>query len=200
MMKNFRSLILFILLVLIYFPASSQYYSNNDNEESRKGKFFITPEFGLQFGTITKIELAPMFGYYLTHRLSVGLGGRYEYFRDTRDYLYNTEMKTNIYGLRGFARFIVIDDFDNIVPIGMNTSVFAHAELEGLNLENRFFNAPVYPDEGRFWYATALLGGGILQQSGPRSAFSAMVLWDVDSSSKSPYINPIFRMGFQFIF
>jgi hypothetical protein len=199
-MKNPVSLLLFILLFLLNLPVNSQYPEYNDDEESRKGKFFITPEFGLQFGTITKVELAPLFGYYLSHRFSVGLGGRYEYFRDSRSYSYNYEMETNIYGIRGFARFIIIDNIDNIVPLGMNTAVFAHAELEGLNLERKYFDAPLYPDNGRFWFTTALIGGGILQQAGPHSALSLMVLWDVDSSSRSPYINPIFRMGFQFIF
>jgi hypothetical protein len=198
MKKNPGSLILFTLLFVLYLPVNSQYGGYNEDEESRKGLFFVTPEFGLQFGTVTRIELAPLFGYYLTDRFSLGLGGRYEYFRDTRYYQNNIE--TNIYGLRGIARLILINDFSDIIPFGTNTSVFAHTEVEGLNLERKYYDPPSYPIDGRFWFYTALVGGGILQQTSPRSAFSAMVLWDVDSSSKSPYINPIFRMGFQFFF
>ena len=46
---------------------------------SRKGKFFLVPELWLSFGTRTYIELAPLVGYHINNRLSVGLGPHYIY-------------------------------------------------------------------------------------------------------------------------
>jgi len=203
LMKDFNKYIFLILLCLVSSNISAQYeneYSYAENEESQKGKIYITPEFGLQFGTVTRIEFAPIIGYYITDRFSAGTGIRYEYFYDKRDYLYSEPLATDIYGVKVFTRFDLINNMDEILPIGVDFSIFAHAEYEALNLERKYFDAPLYPDDGRFWFSTVLIGGGILQKTSPRTALSLMFLWDVDNSSKSPYVNPVIRMGVQIIF
>jgi hypothetical protein len=171
-----------------------------NNEQSVAGKFFIAPDLGLLLGTVTRIEVSPAIGYYLTERISVAVGGRYEYLKDSRNYYQMYSYKTNIYGLRAYTELDVIKNFDNVIPLGLSLGIFGHLEYEGLSLERKYFDYPNYPSEGRFWYSTALVGGGIRQPAGQRASFNLLFLWDTDTSIASLYSNPILRMGFQIYF
>ncbi len=167
--------------------------------ENRAGKFFIAPDFGLMFGTVTRIDVSPALGYYLTNRLSIAIGGRYEFLKDSRQYTFNN-YKTHIYGMRAYSELDVIRNLDKVIPLGINSAIFGHIEYEGLSLEKRYFDYPTYPLDGRFWYSTTLIGVGLRQPAGQRAAFSLLFLWDTDTSSFSLYTNPILRMGFQLYF
>src|SRR3972149_6393380 len=73
---------------------------------------------GLQFGTITFVNVAPDIGYKITERYSAGIGIRYIYFADRR---YTPPFVLDIFGGSIFNRFIVTDFF------------FLHGEYEVLN-------------------------------------------------------------------
>ena len=171
--------------------------SKGQDEEFLQGMFFLSPDLGLMVGTTTRIEVSPTLGYYLNDRLCLAGGFIYEYYKQSA-YLYNYE--TNIYGPKVFARLTLIKNLGELLPIQSNAQILAHAEFESLSLDNEYFSLIPTPTEGRFWYSTALIGGGISQSTSGRFKFNALVLWDVDTSSKSPYINPIFRLGIQYLF
>lgn len=156
------------------------------------GKFYLSPDFGLMLGTITRIEVSPSVGYNLTPRLSIGAGAKYQYYR-IKDY-YTGTYKTNIYGPQVFARLIIIKDLANIFPSNSNTQIFGHVEYESLSLENKYFNN-VNITNGRFWFNTLLIGGGLSQAASSRINAVVLLLWDTDTSGQSPYSNPIFRIG-----
>ncbi len=196
MCEKFNKKTLFLLIALII-PAPgllAQVYE--ENETLYKGRFFVSPDFGLQLGTLTRIELAPSLGYFPLERLAFGVGARYEFYQD--NFTGASIPKTHIYGAKLFSRFVLIKNIDNIVPLNMFTSIFVHAENEILSLENRYFKWPSYPSEGRFLLNTVLAGAGFAQPTSENSSFTFMVLWDLSNNSlRSPYPNPLLRIGLQ---
>jgi hypothetical protein len=185
------SLILLFAILLV---------SANAQEESggRKGKFFLIPELWLSFGTSTYIELAPMVGYHVTERLALGLGPHYIYQSQKATPAFPS-YQTHAYGLKGFARFSLITNAEEWLPIKLFSELFAHLEYEGLSLERAYY-VPPYNEEGRYLYHGMLVGGGLSQRVGIYNSVSFMVLWDINESSISPYSNPIFRIGFNTFF
>jgi hypothetical protein len=155
------------------------------------------PEFWLSFGTVTYIEVAPLAGYHITDRLSVGLGPHYIY--QSRKAVYGlAPFQTHIYGFKGFVRFAVLTHAEEYLPVNIFSDLFIHAEYEGLSLEKRIFDPA--GGTGRFLYQGFLVGGGLSQRLGMNNSISLMVLWDLNESSKSPFSNPVFRVGFNTYF
>ena len=166
----------------------------------RKGKFFLVPELWLTFGTSTYIDIAPMLGYHINDRFSVGMGPHYIYQSQKATPYYPISYQTHVYGLKGFARFALITNAEQFLPINLFYDLFAHFEYEGMSLEKAYFYAPSYPDDGRFIYQGLLVGGGISQRVGILNTISIMALWNLNESSRSPYSNPVFRIGFNTYF
>ena len=187
-MKHFRIILLMGIFLFNHYDSIEA-----QDDINYKGKFFIAPDFGLIIGNSTQIELSPAIGYYFTNRFSMAAGFKYEYYKLTQLYLNNFE--TNIFGPRLYARYSIIKNLGDIAPVQSNIEILAHAEFESLSLEQKYFMNP--NSEGRFWYNTVLIGGGLSQIASPRIKFNAIILWDVDTSTKSPFSNPIFRIGIQ---
>jgi hypothetical protein len=162
------------------------------------GRIFIAPDFGLVLGSVTRIEFSPSVGYHLTPRLIIGTGGRFEYVREKYFLNNNIDIQTIIYGYRLFSRLILIKDINEIIPINVPLSIFAHAEFESLSLEERYFRFASIDSRDRFWLNSFLAGAGINQRTGPRTSFNVMFLWDLTNSASSPYVNPIIKFGIQF--
>lgn len=142
-----------------------------------KDRLFFGGYFGLQFGSITLIDVSPLIGLNVSTNFAVGLGLTYQYYSEKyQSYSYST----NIFGGRGFARYYFIQN------------LFAQAEYEILN-----FEAPVSPIETeRVNVHGLLVGGGYRQMIGERSFASIVVLWNLNENIYSPYSNPVIRMGF----
>ncbi len=189
MKKYFSILIIPIFLVLSL---------NAQEEESLKGDFYLAPDFGLLLGTINQIEVSPALGYHLTDRFSAAIGFKYEFYSETRVYANQQVIKTHIYGPRTFLRYSVFKNLGTFLPIGMNTTLFTHAEFESSSLELKYFGYPNYPENGRFWYNAFLIGGGFSQKASERVSINVLVLWNTDSGYISLYNSPIIRFGFQF--
>ncbi len=166
----------------------------------RKGKFFLVPELWLSFGTLTYVDIAPLVGYHLTDRLAVGLGPHYIYQSRKATPYFPYSYKTHVYGGKAFARFSLIRNAEQFLPLNLFNELFIHAEYEGLSLEKAYYYAPAYPEEGRFLYQGFLVGGGITQRLGLYNSLSIMILWNLNDSSRSPYSNPVFRIGFNAYF
>jgi hypothetical protein len=153
-------------------------------------RIFFGGNFGLQFGSITDIQVAPIVGLWVLPRVSIAGGPEFRYYKD---YYY----KTNIYGGKVYTEFVLMKDLNSLVPIGIHTGIFFHLEDEFLNLESALWkNSPDL--KGRFYLNTVLAGGGISQQIGARSSMNFTLLWCINPSIYTIYSNPEIRISFNF--
>lgn len=192
-MKTYHTTSLIFFLILFSNPLFSQNESNEPDVKDRpfKDRIVYGGGLGLQFGTVTFIEISPVVGYRVTNRLETGIGLTYKYYKYKDFYFDQTtnnrfDLKSNIYGASFYSRFHV---FENI---------FLHAEYEMLRynyddvyiLGGQFIREPTHANvDGLF------LGGGYRQRITSGAYFYIMALWDVIDDPLSPYNNPILRMG-----
>ena len=181
---NIRALLLksFLLFSVLF---SSSVFSQIDSVPVHKreepkpkpdflNKLFYGGNLGLQFGTVTFIDVSPLIGYKITTKISAGIGATYEYYH-YKDRYYDIE--TNVYGGRLFGRYYFTKTF------------FAHGEYEYLNLQAFDYGYP-----HRIGINSFLAGGGYIQRFGRNSAFVAMILYNFTPTIYTPE-NPIIRLG-----
>ncbi len=182
-----KAILLFILL-----PAFCLSSAQNTRQEvpPLRERMFFGGSFGLQFGTLTNIKVAPVVGLWVLPRLAVAAGPDYTYYKYYDD-------ETSMYGGKFYTQFVLVQDLNNIIPVGLHTGIFLHLEDEFLNLESAYWKYPPYPSE-RFNVNTVLFGGGISQQLGRRSSMNIIVLWALQDSGYAIYDNPEFRISFNF--
>ncbi len=181
-----------ILIVLLLFMSTADFFAQRVKEEAPplSQRMFYGGNLGLQFGTITDIQISPVVGLWVSPRLAVAIGPDYRFFK------YRSE-QTSIYGAKGYLQFVVIKDISTFLPIGASTGIFLHLEDEVLNLESSYWkNPPVF--SSRFNINTVLAGGGISQQVGRRSSIDLMLLWVLNDPGFDVYSNPEFRISFIF--
>lgn len=142
---------------------------------------FFGGNIGLQFGNYTYVDISPMVGYRVTDRFSAGLSATYIYYSVNDPAYYN--YSSHIYGGSIFSRYLFTEN------------VFAHAELELLNMD---IYDPFYL--GRQTIPSLLLGAGYRMPMGSNASMSFLLLFDVIEDRYSPYINPIIEIGFGFGF
>jgi len=175
--------IITIILLIGYFNVFGQRENRTDNTEglSFKERLFTGGNFGLQFGTITNIEISPILGYRVTENFVFGIGATYICYSNS---IYTPKYSTDIYGGRLFSRYYFFE------------KIFAHAELETLNYEAvSIFHSNNYT-LNRVWSNGVLLGGGYRQMLGEFSSIHLTILWNFNEDIYSPYTNPIIRVGF----
>ncbi len=167
--------------------------------QSFRDRLFFGGNFGfMASGSYTDIQVSPIVGYYVMPRWAVGVGITYEYYNNKYYWpvLGNERYEANIWGGRLFTNYVIINDFNNIIPIGLNFRIFAHAEYEALSYPNGFFE---YEADGRKLYNSFLLGGGLRFPIGNRSSMNLTILWNLNPSLNDIYDNgPIIRFGFNF--
>jgi len=178
-----------LLMLIILLPVS---YGQEEEEETPplRERLFFGGNFGLQFGTITDIQFSPVIGLWVFPRLGVAAGPNFRYYKDPYD-------RTTIYGGRTYLQFIVLQDLNNMIPLGIHAGLFLHAEYEALNLESSAFKLPPYTSE-RFMTHTILAGGGFSQRIGRRSSLNMMFLWALNDEGYGIYSSPEIRVGFSF--
>lgn len=182
---------IFMLLTFLFASALTS-FGQKEKEEAPplRERLFFGGSLGLQFGTITDIEVSPVAGLWVLPRVAVAIGPDYRYykFRDT---------ETNIYGGHGYVQFMVIQNLNNVLPLGANTGIFVQLQNELLSLQSSFWKIPPYASE-RFFINTVLAGPGISQQMGRRSSMNLAVLWPLNQSMYDLYSSPEFRILFTF--
>ena len=181
-----------ILIILLLFCLIPAIFGQRMREESPpiRERLFFGGSFGLQFGTITDIEVSPVAGFWLLPRLAIATGPNFRYYKFLDE-------ETNIYGGKGYLQFVIVQNISNIIPIGGNIGIFLHLENELLSLESSFWKNPPYVSE-RFYINTVLAGPGISQQIGRRSSMNFAVLWALNDAKYSVYSNPEIRIMFHF--
>lgn len=187
-----RSILNTGIILFIIFVSVSELYSQKSRSEPPplKDRLFYGGSFGLQFGSVTDIQVSPIIGIWVLPRLAVAAGPNYRYYKD---YF----MSTDIYGGRAYAQYVLIQDINSIIPVGMHTGIFLHCENELLSLKSSSWKDPPYTSE-RFYLNTVLAGAGLSQQIGRRASFNIMVLWALNDSYYNIYSNPEIRLAFTF--
>jgi len=140
-------------------------------------RLFTGGDIGMQFGSQTYIQVAPLLGYRANRELSFGVTGKYIYYKD--NYVPNG-YETNTYGGGIFTRYDIMEE------------VFLHGEYEALSMEVPYSAYEMH----RRIVSGLFLGGGYRQFFGNYSSMNLMILWDFIGDLYSPYVNPIFRIGF----
>ena len=164
-----------IVLALITCGALSVSAQKGDYVIDEKSKFtdriYFGGVMGLSGGTNgTSISLAPIVGYMVSSRLSVGVGARYEYYKNN---FYNyTESR---YGGNVFAR------------MNLFKQIFGYGEYSFLN-----YSYLGDSNDRRTVYRLPL-GLGFSQSIGPRSSFNIIAAYDIlydinDGAYDSPWV------------
>ncbi|MEZ4721147.1 MAG: hypothetical protein R2813_04640 [Flavobacteriales bacterium] len=141
-----------------------------------KERLFFGGNLGAQFGNYTYVSIAPMGGYKITDRWSVGLQPSYTYI-SLKSQTYN--FSDNIYGGSVFTRYFFFK------------GLFAHTEYNMLNGNWR-------GNGERFSVNSFLVGGGYLHRFTDRAGFGLTLLFNLLDSPYSPYQNPILNAGFTY--
>ena len=170
--------------LLIIFGLNNHAFSQKSPKPTFQDRLFTGGGLGLQFGTVTFIEISPILGYMLTDNIAVGVGVTYNYYEDKR---FDPVFSTNIFGGSAFARYYFLDSFLE--------KIFLHAEYEILNFEALLVNAYGFRSKNRIYVSGFLVGGGYREPIGARSFLSLTILWDVIEDINSPYVNPVLRAG-----
>jgi len=177
----FCFLVFSMALILVPHTTMGQVENGKNKPESTfKSRLFFGGGFGLQFGSVTLIELSPLAGYKITPKFAVGISPTYKYYQFKDYYNQTFYYKTNVFGASVFARYLV---FEN---------VFAHAEYETLYYNTKVSGSGI----DRRQYNSVLVGGGYRQPIGENAAMNLMVLWNLNDTPDSPYTNPVIRVGF----
>ena len=176
----------FLLMMLVSFIGVSKTHaqileSTPIEEESEpkpplKERFYFGGNLGAQFGDYTLVNVAPLVGFKITDRWSVGTQATYSYVNiKYSGYRY----EDNIYGGSLFSRFFIFENF------------FAHAETETLNGN--------WAGSGtRFNVNSIFVGGGYMHRIGSKAGFGITAMFNLLPSIYSPYRNPIINAGFTF--
>jgi hypothetical protein len=180
-----------ITLVAAFVSFSSSFGQKRGKDTPPlKERLFFGGNFGLQFGTITDIQLSPVVGVWLLPRLAVAAGPDFRFYKDP-------DNRTNIFGGSTYLQYHFIKDLNSILAAGIHLGFFLHIEDELLSLESSFWKDPPYTSD-RFYVNTLLAGGGISQPMGIRSSLDIMFLWALNEPSYGIYGNPEVRISLIF--
>lgn len=183
-----RTLIMVVILLICDAVTLGQKVRNDI--PPIKERLFYGGGLGLQFGTVTDIEVTPVVGLWVLPRLGVAAGPTFRFYK-------NPYYRTTIYGGRSYLEYILLQDLDNIIPLGIHAGLFIHGEYEVLSLESALFKTDPNAT-GRFLVGTFLAGGGIRQPLGQRSSLNLTFLWALNDSGYAIYGNPEVRVSFIF--
>jgi hypothetical protein len=209
-MKYKHILILWMIVLLSQLSLLS---SGQESQVKKKQDFWnrvsVGGNLGLQFGTVTAIDVSPEIMIRVVDQFHLGVGFSYDYLQ-TKDYFWDDtnqkwlDFKANVYGGRFFARYYLRSLFDNFLG-----NFFAHAEYEYLYYTRPFVQDPngTIIDPYGYTYrqgkdvmeiSSLYVGVGYEQPISQRVFIDLVVLYNLNETYQSPYSNPVFRLGFGF--
>ena len=191
-LHSMKKNLIMIACLLIAVSTVAQDYGTREIEDNPpvRQRLFFGGSFGLQFGTVTNIEVSPLVGFWLLPRVAIGAGPSFQYYKDPFG-------RTTIYGGRAMLQLKLVQDLNNIIPLGLNTGIFVTGEYEALSLEKSFFITPP-GSEGRLYYGSFLAGAGLSQPTGKRSSMNVTFLWSLTGNEYGIHDTPEIRIEFYF--
>ena len=176
--------------------------NEKDKKETKEPYLFWGGSLWAGFGSYTYVDVNLVFGSQLTERLSVGVSGKYQYYKDKGNFTSNFRtFETNVYGGSIFSQFAIIKDFRNLVKVKGHSGIIAHVEYEFLNTKyNYIYFNDLDSERDRYWLNNVLVGGGYFQQMGKRAKSYIVLLWNITKTDDNPYEYPQLRIGFSVSF
>jgi hypothetical protein len=173
-------LILCLGFLLVQTPGFAQREIDGDSTKF-SDRLYFGGNLGLQFGTLTFIDVSPLVGVMITPKLSGGLGLTYQYYDDKRIW----GASGSSYGGRIFGRY-------NILP-----NIFTHAEFESINWNSY---DRVSEDFRRTWTDALFVGGGYFAPFGRRGGANFTFLYNLLYDRNTSFYNEpyVIRAGFVF--
>jgi hypothetical protein len=197
--------IIFLLIFLSFGLnafAQNEGGEENDKEEDKE-KFSDNLFFGgslwASFGTITRVEVAPVVGYHISPRFDAGIGAKYLYYKTSswsNSYISeDLNFSAHIFGGSVFGRYVLVKELNKYLPFTLHGRLTTHFEYEGLNLPTDFETSK---SGSRFWLHNYWVGGGLQQKIGKKAYFNIFVLYNLNDNSYQLYDNPTIRIGINF--
>ncbi len=182
-MKKFLIPVILLMFCIITLKSNAQEQTNSLKGVPFKDRVYFGGGLGLQFGSVTYVEVSPIIGYRVTKKLNAGVGLKYIYWKYDDDFL-KYSYESSIYGGSVFSSYYFIPN------------LFGHVEFEMINLEvpANVSSTGEYKLK-RDWIANTFVGGGYAQPLGGRSAIMIMLLWNLTEEQYTPYSNPVIRIG-----
>lgn len=173
---------LVVLALLGLFFVSAQAFAQREIYSDSipfKDRLYFGGNLGLQFGTVTLVDVSPLVGVMVTPKLSGGLGATFQYYDDNRFY----GAQDTSYGGRVFGRY-------NVLP-----NIFTQLEYESINWE-AYDN--VSENFRRTWSNALFVGAGYFAPFGRRGGANFTFLYNVLHDNRtSYYAEPyVIRAGF----
>lgn len=175
--KMIRSIFVGLIFLLICQQTSAQI--NGGLGKDFGDRISFGGSFGLQFGSVTVINLSPRVGYKFTEKFTGGLGYIYQYISYDKE-VYGIPFQSTTYGASVFGRYRFLENF------------FGTAEFQTLNLTKYDVDLN---QKGRVDVPVLFIGGGYLQNIGTKTYVSLSLLYDVLENKYSPYQNPVIQIG-----
>jgi hypothetical protein len=183
MYSNSCKLFLIVSVIFTLLSASSAAQSNSKTNTNPfkgaafKDRLFYGGDFGLSFGDVTYVRVAPLVGYHVSPKFGFGLGPSYQYWKIK--YTGNNAgpvAETSIWGGSTFMRFFPVD------------FIFLQTDFELLNLKSSFRDAGNFFDEqvSRVTVPVWLVGGGYVERSGSTGLMIGL-FYDLIQDPNSPY-------------
>jgi len=202
-LKHLNLLLLILVISHVSFGQVTPISKKHDFLE----RISIGGNFGLQFGTVTAIDVSPEIMIRVVDQFHLGVGFSYDYLK-TKNYFWDDsnqqylDYKANVYGGRIFARYYLRSIFDNFLG-----NFFTHAEYEYLYYTRPYISDPLGTIIDPFGYTykkgtdileinSLFVGVGYEQPFSKRAFIDIMILYNMNETYDSPYTNPVFRLGF----
>jgi len=203
-----------IIIFTIFFFAFSAFgqqkntqdkNTENTEKETKEPYFFWGGNLLLAFGNLDLVDINVILGNQLTERISLGIGGKYQYYNEKRNFdpdnISSSNFEAHTYGGSVFLQFAVIKDFREILPLKTQSGLILHAEYELLNTKYNTIRFGVTDsDKDRYWLHNYLLGGGYVQHMGKKAKSWIILLWNLQKTDDNPYEYPQFKIGFSVAF
>jgi hypothetical protein len=173
------------LFLLLFLGFQISTHAQRDIDPEAKFKFkdrsYFGGSLGLQFGTVTLIDLSPLAGIMLSPKFSTGLGATYQYYEDNRF----QGGSGSSFGGRAFARY-------NLLP-----NIFAYSEVESINWNAYNFGKDQFE---RTWTEAFFVGAGYFAPFGSRGGANFTFLYNLRHSNREAYYSEpyLIRVGFVF--
>jgi hypothetical protein len=211
-----KSNLLVFPAILFLLSCCSPLRINAQESKTKKNHEFwhrvsVGGNLGLQFGTVTAVNLSPEAMVRVVDQLHVGVGFSYDYLR-AKNYFWDDangqyiDFQSNVYGGRLFLRYYLRSLFDNFLG-----NLFAHAEYEYLYYTRPYtivsYTTPITDPYGNFFkHGTDIVeinslyvGAGYEQPLSDRVFMDFLILYNLNETYYSPYSNPVIRLGFRVV-
>ena len=176
----YRLILFFVFLLNFHNGIAQSSLMNQGYSPNNSSKWYFGGNFGLSFGTISSIYIAPLATYAITEKLHGGLGISYEYYSNK---YYTPSYNVSTYGGKIFARYFVFQD------------LFGQIEYEKRFYRDSYYNPgsnPIASIDGIY------AGAGYRQWMGANAYTTIIILFDLTDNNYSFGINPFIRVGMGF--